>query len=270
MMSVSRHRTDRWIKNSFVDVSHKELFGPVAEHWHEFYEIELIISGSGTYNIDGIDYDIARGSLFLMSPSSFHHINFTSDTKIINLMFVPDVGDRDFLCGLFGDCPHITMKLSDTDIDFMAVLTADMVKNSYIPYLTASLNCLLGKLLLLNSPDAPALQNAQMKYALLYIQNHFRDKITLEDAAEVAHYSRNYFGNKFKEYVGMTFKAYLAELRFSLALKMLTRTAMPTAEICYSCGFTDYSNFMYSFKKRYGMTPGKYRKCHGAPIGDTE
>lgn len=259
-MSVSRHRTDYWIKNNNVDVSIKSLNGHVDVHWHEFYEIELIISGSGTYNIDGIDYGISAGSLFLMSPSSFHYIDFTSDTRIINIMFVPDVGDNDFLCRLFSTGPHITMNLSEADIEFVRTLAADMVINNYVPYLIASLNCLLGKFLLLHSPEPLTLKDAQMKYAVLYIQNHFRENISLMDAAKVAHYSQNYFGNKFKEYVGMPFKAYIMELRFSLAIKMLEQTSLPSTEICYSCGFTDYSNFMYYFKKRYGVTPKEYRE----------
>ena len=264
-MAISRHRSDYWIKNDYVDVSIKELVGHVDEHWHEFYEIELIIEGSGTYNIDGIDYAINEGSLFIMSPSSFHHIDFTASTKIINIMFVPDIGDKDFLCRLFSESPHVTMKLSESDIDFFRTLASDMTKNSYIPYLTASLNCLLGKLLVLASPEPLTLKDAQMKYALLYIQNHFRENISLEDAAKVAHYSQNYFGNKFKEYVGMPYKAYIAELRFSLALKLLRRTSLTTVDICYSCGFSDYSNFMSCFKKRYGMTPREYRTICDSP-----
>lgn len=261
-MSVSRHRTDYWIKNNYIDTSVKELCGHIDEHWHEFYEIELIISGDGTYNIDGIDYGIDAGSLFMMSPSSFHHIDFTENTRIINLMFVPDIGDKDFLCRLFSDAPHISVKLSEGDIAFVRTLAEDMAKNSYIPYLTASLNCLLGKLLLLTSPEPLTLKNAQMKYALLYIQNHFRENITLEDAAKIAHYSPNYFGNKFKEYVGVPFKAYVMELRFSLSEKLLLRTGLSASDICYSCGFSDYSNFMYYFKKRYGITPREYREKH--------
>lgn len=258
-MPVSRHRTDYWIKNSYIDVSKKELYGHVDEHWHEFYEIELIISGSGIYNIDGINYDITAGSIFLMSPSSFHHIDFTSATKIINIMFVADVGNKDFLCRLFSSSPHVTMNLAEEDINFIETLVSDMVINNYVPYLTASLNCLLGKLMLLHSPEPIILKDAQMKYAVLYIQNHFRENISLEDTAQAAHYSKNYFGNKFKEYMGTTFKSYVLDLRFSLALKMLERTLLPSTDICYSCGFTDYSNFMYYFKKRYKMTPKEYR-----------
>lgn len=262
-MAVSRHRTDYWIKNNNVDVSIKTLNGHVDVHWHEFYEIELILTGSGVYNIDGIGYDIFPGKIFLMSPSSYHYIDFGEDTKLINFMFVPDVGDRDFLCRIFSNSPHVTMDLSPVDTAFIHALAKDMVTNNYIPCLTYSVNCLLGKLLLLHSPEPITLEDAQMKYAVLYIHNHFRENISLGDAANAAHYSTNYFGNKFKEYVGVPFKAYVTELRFSLALKMLEHTALPSTEICYSCGFTDYSNFMYYFKKRYGMTPREYRKGKG-------
>lgn len=259
-MQVTRHRSDYWIKNNNIDVSKKELFGHVDEHCHEFCEIELIMSGAGTYNIDGIGYDMAAGDLFIMSPSSFHCIDFTESTVLYNLMFVPDIGDRDALCRIFGNSPHVTLRLSEYDTGFVRMLLDDMVKNGHVPYLTSALGCLLSKILLL-TPSAPLPpQDAQMKYALLYIRNHFRESITLAEAAEAAHYSKNYFGNKFRDYMGVTFGDYIASLRFSLAEKMLGRTSLPVTEICYSCGFSDYANFAHSFKKRYGMTPLEYRK----------
>lgn len=262
-MFVSRHHSDHWIKNKIVDVSVKQLNGHVEEHWHEFYEIELILSGSGIYTIDGIDYKITENRLFLMSPSSFHAIDFTSDTNIINFMFVSDVGNCDFLCRLFSEAPHIAMTLSATDTALFRTLALDMIKNNYVPYLISALNFLLGKCLLCYSPEPLTLKNAQMKYALLYIQNHFREDISLDDVARVAHYSQNYFGNKFKEYMGVSLKTYITNLRFSLAEKLLTRTTLPVSEICFSCGFPDYSNFMYYFKKKYGITPRQYRAKHG-------
>lgn len=262
-METSRLCADYWIKNDSVDVSTKRLYGKVEEHWHEFYEIELIISGAGDYNIDGIDYPIQSGSLFMMSPSSFHHIDFTSDTEIINLMFATDVCDADFLCRLFRSEPHVTMRLSSEDVCFAKMLAEDMVKNDHVPYMIAALNCLIGKFLLLHEPEPLPVKDAQMQRAILYMQNHFREGVSLAEAARIAHYSPNYFGNRFKEYFGTTFKEYIMELRFTLARKMLVHTALSVTDICFSCGFADFSNFMYYFKKRHGMTPKAFRAKNG-------
>lgn len=261
-MIIPRHKVDYWIKNSSVDVSIKDISGPVDIHWHEFYEIELILEGAGTYNIDGIDYEIEKGALFYMSPSSFHHINFTENTRLINFMFTLEVCDLEFLCGIFDSAPHIFMKLHDSDIDVIHTLAKDLVSTASVKYQSVMLNCILGKIQSLHTSRSAPLKNSQLQYAVLYIQNHFKESITLKEAAEIAGYSPNYFGNKFKEYMGVTFKEYIMELQFSLAEKMLRKTNLSISEICYICGFRDFSNFMLYFKKRNGITPGQFRDNH--------
>lgn len=48
-----------------IGASKKRINGDYSIHWHDFYEIEFILDGSGTYIIDGIDYPIKKGMLFL-------------------------------------------------------------------------------------------------------------------------------------------------------------------------------------------------------------
>ena len=259
-MQISRHRTDYWIKNDSVDVSIKDIEGPVAIHWHEFYEIELILSGGGIYHIDGIDYPINRGALFVMSPSSFHRIHFTENTRLINFMFTLDACDPAFLCDFFDTVPHVKMQLSEREIVFIHTLAAEMERTDSVKYLSAMMNSVLGKIQMLSKNALLPLENDPMQYAILYIQNHFKEDLLLSDVARIANYSPNYFGNKFKEYTGVTLKAYILSLRFTLAEQMLEHTALSVTEICYQCGFKDFSNFMTYFKKRHGMTPGAYRK----------
>ena len=261
-MQISRHKTNHWIKNDSVDVSIKDITGPVTIHWHEFYEIELILSGGGVYHIDGIDYPIERGALYVMSPSSFHRIHFTEDTRLINFMFTLDACDPAFLCGVFDTVPHVTMKLCDREIDFIHTLAKEMEHSDSVKYLSALMNSILGKIQLMHTKEAPQLQNGDMQYAILYIQNHFKEDLHLADVARIASYSPNYFGNKFKEYTGVTFKSYVMSLQFTLAEQMLEHTALSVTEISYQCGFKDFSNFMTYFKKRHGITPGEYRRLH--------
>lgn len=259
-MQISRHKKDFWIKNDLVDVSIKDIVGAVDVHWHEFYEIELILSGAGTYHIDGVDYPIKRGALYVMSPSSYHRIHFTEDTRLINFMFTLDACDPSFLCGIFDTLPHITMQLAESDIAFFHALAAEMAGAPSVKYLSALMNGILGKIQLLEQKEQAPIQNAEMQYAILYIQNHFREDLHLSDVARVANYSPNYFGNKFKEYTGVTFKTYVMSLQFTLAEQLLEHTSLSVSEICDRCGFGDFSNFMTYFKKRRGMTPREYRK----------
>ena len=257
---ISRHRTDFWIKSNSIDVSVKDLRGNVEIHWHEFYEIELILDGAGIYNVDGIDYEIKPGALFFMSPSSVHHINFTKNTRLINFMFTSQVCELDFLCGLFSLFPHIYLNLVSKDVNFIHMIASEMVNTGYDKYLSAQLNCVLGKIKSIYPENTSGVKETNMQYALLYIQNHFKEKIRLEDVAAAANYTPNYFSNKFKEYTGVTFKRYIMDMQFSMAVNMLEKTELSVTEVCYNCGFRDFPNFMVCFRKRYGVTPKKYRE----------
>ena len=99
-----------------------------------------------------------------------------------------------------------------------------------------------------------------MQYAVLYLQNRFKENVRLSEVAGSVNYSANYFVNKFKAFTGVTFKEYLSNLRFAHAEKLLKYTNLSVTEICYQSGFSDFSNFMSYFKARYGVTPKEFRK----------
>ena len=259
-MEISRHKTDFWIKNSMVDVSIKEISGAVSLHFHEFYEIEVILEGAGTYSMDGIHYDIEAGSLFFMSPSSCHSLHFAENTRLINFMFTLDACEPIFLYKLFDAAPHISVTLSQNDLNFVRTLAEEMTRTNHPQYLSAMLNSLLGKVNTLCGVKGPTVKATAMQYALLYVQNHFKEKIYLEDVARKVNYSPNYFSNKFKSYAGVTFQSYVMNLKLSLSEKMLRNTTLSVTEICDQCGFGDFSNFMFYFKRRYGTSPNRYRQ----------
>ncbi len=260
LFSLEQFRT-----NHTIDVSEKEIGGEMYVHRHTFYELELILSGDGIYNIDGIAYPIHAGCVFLMSPVSFHKIHFQRTTRLVNIMFCADAAKTEFLTRLFASQPHIAMALNEKDTAYLHLLSdelAQYLENSDLTdvYATAVLDCILGKLCAL-SPDAVKSGSvSSVQYAILYMQNHFTEPIMLEDAARVAGYTPNYFSGQLKAYTGMTFKQYLADLRYSFAKKLLEHTDLSVSQICLQCGFGDLSHFMAQFRKRYGITPRTYRE----------
>ena len=69
-----------------ISAVRKSFDGKYKSHWHEFYEIEYIISGSGIYEIDGIEYKITPGTLFFMTPVDFHNVN-ANNVELYNIQF---------------------------------------------------------------------------------------------------------------------------------------------------------------------------------------
>ena len=97
-----------------------------------------------------------------------------------------------------------------------------------------------------------------------YIQEHYMDKISLEDIADSAGISRTKCTSLFKEYTETTPVDYLNSYRLEEAARRLLNEQTPVADIALSCGFSQQSYFGRMFQKEYGMTPLAYRRsCTG-------
>jgi AraC family transcriptional regulator len=65
---------------------------------------------------------------------------------------------------------------------------------------------------------------------------------------------------EFPRYYHCTFGEHIRQLRIEESLSLLSKKNMPLNEIAWECGFSDTSNYIRSFKKAKGLTPGYYRK----------
>lgn len=92
-----------------------------------------------------------------------------------------------------------------------------------------------------------------------YLEKNYEEPIKLSDAAALVNMSESAFSHFFKKKTNTTFIDYLTNLRIARACQMLTETSQTIAEICYSCGFNNLSNFIRTFKKKKGSTPNEYR-----------
>ena len=93
-----------------------------------------------------------------------------------------------------------------------------------------------------------------------YIGEHCHEKITLEDAARYAGYSKNHFARVFKELSGKSFYEYCLEQRMLLCEQLLGDPALPVTEAALRAGFGSIATFNRIFRERKGMSPTQYRK----------
>ena len=90
-------KTENYIKNNIISASFKEVKGSGSYHGHEFLEIEFIIDGSGSYEIDGVVYPMKKNTVFITNPSNIHSIR-NADAKLINVMFLQEANEKLFDC----------------------------------------------------------------------------------------------------------------------------------------------------------------------------
>ena len=257
---IGRYTSSQKITDGSIVARRKIISAGYDTHWHEFYEIELVISGNGSYIIDGVQYPIKPGMLYFMSPVNFHSVQ-TMDTDIYNIMFMGDTCNKDILYKLSSSRKSDCIHLSGTNLQLVTDLINEMIsanQNKDYVYTSALLNCLLCKMCNLSESDSSRALTKIQK-TLLYVQNNFRSGLTLEDVAKDANVTPAYMSRIFKTKCGMNFKEYLDSIRYDYASKLLEHSDMSVTDICFESGFNDYSNFARSFKHKYGMSPGQYR-----------
>ncbi len=98
--------------------------------------------------------------------------------------------------------------------------------------------------------------------ALAYLKDNYADpNISAQFIAELYHITPSYFSRLFNERSGYAFPDYLATLRIEAAGKILLEEQHKSIqEICEMVGYTNASYFSATFKKKYGITPGQFRK----------
>lgn len=95
---------------------------------------------------------------------------------------------------------------------------------------------------------------------LAYIDNNLDKPITLRDMANVISLHPNYFSDFFMQQMGERPIAYITDKRIKKAQFMLTTTNYLIKQIALEIGFQDIDYFYRVFKKKIGISPGKYRK----------
>ena len=99
-----------------------------------------------------------------------------------------------------------------------------------------------------------------VKKAVEHVHSHYMDKdLSVEALSFELHVSAAYFSTVFKKETGKSFINYLTDYRMEKALRLLVEEEEKTYIIAESVGYSDPNYFSYAFKKKFGMSPSKYK-----------
>ena len=96
-----------------------------------------------------------------------------------------------------------------------------------------------------------------------YVEEHYREDISLSAIAEALHYSLPYVSRRFREETGTSFVKYLQNYRVMQGCRLLTSTDMTLAEIAEAVGYSDVKFFASLVRRTTGLSPSDFRKREG-------
>ena len=257
-------------------------FVKVDLHWHEQMEIIYIKRGSGTISVNLKPLKVSAGCIVPILPGELHAIAGDAEERmeyenIIFSLSILDSTDENDWCRA-----NVIQALEKGTLHFSrpirpgsglhaaaseALDKADLISEMHASGYPLLLKSCLFQLLFSLYTHKTAENAVQaspygqtMKKIILYVREHFPEKITIEDAAAAVEYSPSHFMRFFRQETGHTFIEYLNEYRLAYAGYLLKESSEPVGSIASRCGFDNFSYFIRLFRRKYGLSPKEYRK----------
>lgn len=96
--------------------------------------------------------------------------------------------------------------------------------------------------------------NEKVLAILDYVGEHLCENLSIDLIARHFYISKYYMMRLFKQETGYTLGQYISQKRLLLAKELLS-SGVPGTQVCYDCGFKDYSTFSRAYKQLFGVTP---------------
>lgn len=237
-------------------------------HFHYFYEMELVISGKGWYEINNTSFPLQKGALFLVTPADFHQYSLKGNATMdyYNLQFPGDMLSEDVGSALYSFSEPIHIQLNDEEYEFFERRLAYILHIYrekpflYEKMLKNEIESLCIRLIQMSSGRVQGhVRDEIIKKAIIYIKNNYRRPITLEEISTHVGLSPCYFSSYFSNVMKVSFSAYVKRFRLNVAANLIKSTNMTLNEISYEVGFKTFSYFSEQFRRQFHMSPKEYK-----------
>lgn len=233
------------------------------QHWHEYCELEFVMSGSGLHQVGGKEYRFAPGDCWLVGGIESHGIVAEEETELANLSFFPDLLPEE-LGNVLDARPVILCRFPATRRTEMAELFRRIAAERETPRPFSHLNAsvLLVQILIavlreagVDASEPPAF----LRTVTAWARRHFREEAKLSSLASELSVSPNHLGKVFRNATGIAFSDYITGLRLNRACHLLSKTDLPVKVVALDSGFRSVEYFHTVFRAHLGRTPAEYR-----------
>lgn len=254
-------------------------------HWHDHFELICMAAGKAVFHIDSQPFETLPGDLLIV-PSGGLHVGYAVSEEPVEYWSL--VFNRSLLGDPDGDpiherylSPYLDGKLRfPVRLDKRAAeyptyqaivgrIREEFDRRSPAYELVVKAELLLLFSLLSRSclpehgTDAVNVSNRRIerfKSLILHIQTHYREPLTVSEAARMVHLNPYYFCKAFKSATGRTFVDFVNRCRMDEAERLLSGGGMTVTEAAERVGCGNLNYFTRLYKQIKGMTPSEARR----------
>lgn len=255
-----------------IDEEHSNLHARLI-HMHES-ELELffVYRGQGQYTVQGNSYHVQEGDMVICNANILHGEAPTRTRRMhsycialtnVHLPGLPEnwlIDNETTPVVSFGS---LSKQVGETMSLIHALFSAQRNQKKICEFMGISV-LLLTNDLLHNRVSFKANRTSSnvgilAKQIQKYLDEHFREHLSLKLIGEIFHISEYYAAHVFKQEIGIPPMQYVAQRRIGEAQTLLMDTLIPISDISERFGYDNPCHFNAMFKKHVGMPPSLYR-----------
>lgn len=270
----------------FISESHLRIWYNIqtegyANHYHNAMEIIVCTENPYVIIACGRTYTLEAGDILIIPPYMLHELpscplgkrfiylididmmRCFQDYKTLNPAFI-----EPYLCtaalrpGIYQHIYDSLMRMADIYFSHQIFWEISIYSILLEIFTTIGANYYRGNTKrTIGTVGARQAENYELFSNLLnFIDTHYADDLTLEQAAEYIGFSKYHFTRLFKQHTNTTFHNYLCYKRIQTAQSLLTKDRdRPITDIAFCCGFNNLTTFSRCFNKYTGCSPTEYR-----------
>ncbi|MCR4716088.1 MAG: AraC family transcriptional regulator [Lachnospiraceae bacterium] len=250
-------------------------------HWHDAAEFTICLKSSCTYRINGTLYELKEGDVLLTWPQQVHETIKAPRGGVIFIQFSSTIieGNLDLvsISRFLYEYRHISNTKNPELAGFIRdkIYEIKRIHNESDPLEETRCKIIIYDILLkigehvikefLGDYDLKKSASTSLKYihsACNYIIENSHDSITQAEVAEYVGLSSYYFSKLFKQFMHISFPAYLSNIRVKNACNLLLNDNLSITECAFMSGFQSTTAFNKAFHDVTGYSPRDFRKLY--------
>lgn len=249
------------------------------QHYHDTYEIYLVLDGERNLFFDDEKYLLKKGNLFVIEPFVLHSTTCADSVcfsrYLINLSpneLAPILNEKERNT-LFQNLTTSILSLNDEKLQYIYFCfkeihkyknekgkLSDKLMRMNIAHLIDFICAEAKNNFAINPKGHTKKSEAPIMKALAYINLNYTQNISLDFISGYAHMSKSNFCLVFKKIIGVSFVDYINAIRISQVHKLLLTTNLPLTAIAEQTGFSSVDYMTRAFKHTHGISPSAMRK----------